>query len=563
MENSTVTEVKPRRVALYIRVSTHEQKIDGYSTEAQRKRLMDYVKDNKGLNLHTQEDWIFEDVHTGSDMNREALKDLLKAVDEKKFDAVLVWKIDRMSRSLKHLLKIFERLQKGGASFISLQENLDFRGPIGSLIFQIFGAIAQFERELIKSRTRTGIIASAELGNYTGTNVPYGYRKIPNAKTKKGSLLEIIPAEKKHVQDIYKWYIYENMGDEGIATQLNDLKVPLGQWVKKNKRGEWTDKHVKTILTTEIYRGQFFAVTKDDEGKDLKESQWTVVGVPACVSETVFLLAERTRKERVAGRASAYDYLLSGKLYDVSLPSEPKFAGKPRTKGGRSYRRKQFDKDGIHYPVFEVPTETLEKAVWAKVKLALKDPEIFIKHHLDTERFGADRIEAMGDELMRLREARKNLELRLERIEEAYEEGEYSPEKMSEKSAKVNTKIGRLDKREAEIERELTIASMRDQEIEGLREAAEKVRYNIDHLDRKQQRALINLFVDRIDLNRTEIPSTGKRKRWNITMDVYFRFVPEKFTDTEAEGRTQDGLQDAATGKKSQKSEGIGGVRGT
>lgn len=571
MQSDNANESKPRRTAIYIRVSTPEQKLDGYSPEAQRKRLLSYVKDNKALNLYTEESWIFEDVHTGSDMNRDELKTLLKMVDEKKFDAVLVWKIDRMSRSLRHLLEIFERLQKAQASFISVQENIDFKGPIGNLIFQIFGAIAQFERELIKSRTRTGIIASADMGNYTGTNIPYGYKPIPNPEGKKGKRLAIIPAEKKEVERIYEWYVYGEtgqgkgtLGDGQIADKLNKLRVPLGKHVKKNKKGEWTEKHIKTILTSEIYRGAFVAVTKDEQGNELAPEKYIVLTVPACVSATLFLLAERRRNEKNTARAAARNYLLSGKLYDVSIPSPLKFAGKPRSKGGWSYRRKQFDdKEGKHYPVFEIPANAIEDAVWQKVKLALKDPEVFIKHHLDTERFCNDRIEQMNEDLLRLRERVVNLNLESERIEAAYEAGVYGLEKTNAKSAKVNTQIGEIESDIERLERDLSFAALRDEEIKGLRDAAAKVRYNIDKMEPPQRKALINLFVDYIELDRKPLPSPGKRTRWDISMQVFFRFVPEKFGVGKDEGRTKVSHQTALNRKNSEKNSDVGGSGGT
>ena len=116
-----------RRVAIYIRVSTAEQKIDGYSLEAQTKRLLEYVN-NPAFNYITKKEWLFYDVHTGSDLNREELNTLMEGVRKKKFDAVLVWKIDRLSRSLKHLLGIFDEFEKNEVSFISVQENIDFNG---------------------------------------------------------------------------------------------------------------------------------------------------------------------------------------------------------------------------------------------------------------------------------------------------------------------------------------------------------------------------------------------------------------------------------------------------
>lgn len=562
MDLSTDTPQPKRRIAIYIRVSTQEQKMDGYSLGSQRKKLLEYVRENKGLNLVTQDDWVYEDVHTGSEMNRTGLRRLLEDVEKGKFDAVLVWKIDRLSRSLKHLLDIFEKLQKQKASFISLQENIDFNGAIGNLIFQIFGAIAEFERELIKSRTRTGILASAEMGNYTGTRIPFGYKAVKNPSGK-GKRLVIIPKEKEWVQKIFHWYIYEDMGYEQIVAKLKDLDVPQSQFYKRKDSSGWSKHHLENMIQNPLYRGEYAANTKDDAGIVLPEEQWTVVAIPPCISEMTFELAQQQRKERKANRRSDYIYLLSGKMYDVSLANHPKFSGKPTSGNTRSYRRKQFKKDGKHYPVFETPIEPVEEAVWQRVRLALKNPEVFIKEYFNEQKYGKSRLEDMNSELLSLRERKANMEMEEARIEKAYDKGTYSLEKMEDKVREIEEQVGAIEGKIDAIQKELSIASLKESEIAGLRKAAEVVHYNLDALDRKQKRILIDLFVDRVEMNRVQIPSDGKRPKWNIQAKVIFRFVPDKFSITEKKGRTMKGLTKAEVQEIFGKNESDGGRRGT
>lgn len=557
MDSADTIKTK-RRVALYIRVSTQEQKIDGYSLEAQKKKLLEYVRENKALNLVTQDDWVYEDVHTGSEMNRMGLKKLLEDVGQGRYDAVLVWKIDRLSRSLKHLLDIFEKLQKQKVSFISLQENIDFNGAIGNLIFQIFGAIAQFERELIKSRTRTGILASAEMGNYTGTRIPYGYKPVKNPNGK-GKRLVVIQKEKKWVEKIFHWYIYENMGYEQITKRLQELDVPQSQYYKRKDASGWTKRHIEDIIQNTIYRGEYVANRKDEEGNLLPEDQWTVVAIPPCISEMTFELAQQKRTERKTNRKSDYIYLLSGKMYDVSLAHHPKFSGKPRSKGGRSYRRKQEKRGGKHYPVFEIPIDPIEEAVWQKIRLALKDPEVFIKEYFNEERYGRSRLDSMNEELLLLRENKANLEMEQARVEKAYDKGSYSLEKMEEKTRELDQEINKIEERIDDIEKELRIAALKETEIAGLRKAAEVVNYNLDNLDRKQKKILIDLFIERVEMNRTQRSTEGKRPKWDITARVIFRFVPEKFTKPVHEGRTTTSITKAKVRDLEKRSERSGG----
>ncbi len=561
--NTPYDEFPKRKVAVYIRVSTQEQKIDGYGLESQERKLLSYINDNKALNLITKPEWIFKDVHTGSELQRQGLQKLLRAVELKKFDAVIVWKIDRLSRSLKHLLEIFEKFQKYQVSFISIQENIDFNGPIGNLIFQIFGSIAQFERELIKTRTLAGKITSAEMGNYTGSKIPYGYEPVPN-KSGKGRRLELINEEKKVVEDIFHWYVYEDLGYKQIADRLNDFKIPKGKCSSgKNKYLPWSARHIEKIIPNPLYRGEFLANTKDEYGNQLPEDQWTVVAVPACVGEFLFSMAQQKRKERV-GKTSAKDhiYLLSNKLIDVSVPERKKLYGIPRSKGGYSYRRLQYtSKDKSHYPVFEISASMLEEEIWAKLKFAMTNTKEFIKRYLAMEKLNKTYLDSRQEELTSLRERLMNTELETARIEKAYEQGVYSIEKMNAKMTEVSKKTSQIEQQILEIEDELKMISFKDREITNLHKTAEQVKYNIDNFSRKQKKMMIDICIDRIEVDRKEIPSNGVQKKWHRTVTVYFRFDPERISSDLGDGRTRKHLNKAEK-RDSKPKNGSSGVQG-
>ncbi len=525
-----------RKVAIYIRVSTQEQKVEGYGLEAQKKRLLDFVENSKNsLNLHTKKEWIFSDTHTGSDLNRPALQDLRKKLKEKKFDAVLVWKIDRLSRSLKHLLSLFEEFEKNEVSFISVQENLDFRGPIGRLIFQMFGAIAQFERELIKGRTTMGKIASAEMGNYTGTNIPYGYKPVPNPGGK-GKKLAIIPEEQKWIEQIFEWYIYEGLGFRQIMQRLNEWEVPRGQHSGAKKLvNTWTEKMVDVLISNEIYRGIHIANRKNEIGHLLPESEWTIVKVPPCISELTFQQAQRVRSNRVGGRSSG-NYLLSGKMVDMTVSPPKKFSGAKRSKGGFSYRRKQFKtKDGGQVPVFEIPGKQIEDFVWSKILEAMQNPEVFIKQYLSKEYLEPKKASKLELALANLRaEKAKIQEIEIGRVQSAYEKGMYNEDTLQEKLTEKEQKISEIEEKIQQIEDELALMSSVDMEVEKLRSASEQVRYRLENLNQKQKRILCELFVDKIEMYRKR-----DGKRWDVQAEIYFRFNPTKFGEAKSEDRTR------------------------
>ena len=137
------------RVALYARVST----LNGQDPEMQLSELREYAS-RRGWTI-TRE-YVDQGI-SGSKESRPELNELMVDAHRRKFDAVLVWKIDRFGRSLKHLVNALAELCAYGVAFVSFRDNLDLSTPSGRLMFQIIGAMAEFERSLIQERVRAGL----------------------------------------------------------------------------------------------------------------------------------------------------------------------------------------------------------------------------------------------------------------------------------------------------------------------------------------------------------------------------------------------------------------------
>jgi len=104
------------------------------------------------------------DVATGSRDDRPELAKALALCKQRRADVLLVWKLDRLGRSLRHLVNLVAELEAVGVAFISLRDNLDFGTPAGRLMFAVIGAMAQFERDLIRERTRAGLANARRKG---------------------------------------------------------------------------------------------------------------------------------------------------------------------------------------------------------------------------------------------------------------------------------------------------------------------------------------------------------------------------------------------------------------
>jgi DNA invertase Pin-like site-specific DNA recombinase len=105
---------------------------------------------------------------SGSKESRPELNRLMTDTHRRQFDAVLVWKIDRFGRSLKHLVNALADLAAYGVAFVSLRDNLDLSTPSGRLMFQIIGAMAEFERALIQERVKAGLQNARAKGKHLG-----------------------------------------------------------------------------------------------------------------------------------------------------------------------------------------------------------------------------------------------------------------------------------------------------------------------------------------------------------------------------------------------------------
>ena len=150
--------MKAKRVGIYVRGSTNEQ-----DTELQETALREYVE-SRGWTYEVYRD----KGQSGAKRVRPELTRLLADLRKRKLDIVVVWALDRLARSLRHLLEIAEQCQSLGVDLISLRQNIDTTMPAGRLTFQILGAVAEFEREMLRERVRAGMAQARRTGQRMG-----------------------------------------------------------------------------------------------------------------------------------------------------------------------------------------------------------------------------------------------------------------------------------------------------------------------------------------------------------------------------------------------------------
>jgi site-specific DNA recombinase len=299
------SSVKLVRCAIYTRKSTeHGLEQEFNSLDAQRDACEAYIKSQASLGWRALPQHYDDPAYSGGNLDRPALQRLLKDVDAGGVDAIVVYKIDRLTRSLSDFAKLVEAFDARSISFVAVTQQFNTTTSMGRLTLNVLLSFAQFERELSSERVRDKVAASRRKGKWTGGTVPLGY----DARHKK---LVVNKQEAETVRYIFRRYLelrsfaklVEDLDRKGIVTKRRKTKVAKFQGGIPITYGP-----LAHFLKNRLYTG-------DIGHKD----KWFPGEHAAIVDRNTFDQVQRLLKSKAAGRKarrSASQSLLLGKLYD-------------------------------------------------------------------------------------------------------------------------------------------------------------------------------------------------------------------------------------------------------
>jgi len=243
------------RCAIYTRKSTDEGLEQDFNTlDAQRENAEAYIRSQGGEGWTLVNDHYDDGGFTGANMDRPALKQLLADVQVGKVNCIVVYKIDRLTRSLLDFTKIIEILDRHGATFVSFTQQFNSTTSLGRLTLHILLSFAQFEREMISERTRDKMHAARRKGKWTGGNVVLGYDVVP-----KGGAIAVNEDEAKRVREIYRLYL-EHGSLIPLIEDLERRDWKMKSWITREGRSRGGASFNKTtlhnLLTNVIYTGR-------------------------------------------------------------------------------------------------------------------------------------------------------------------------------------------------------------------------------------------------------------------------------------------------------------------
>ena len=237
-----------RKVAVYCRVSTHNQGQGEYSSlDSQESDLRAYTQ-AKGWTVYS----VYIDTKTGTTLERDELTRLIHDAREKKFDVVAITKLDRISRSVRDFLELDDTFTKLGIDIVVTKQNIDTTTSAGKMQRTIMLAFAEFERDMIAERTREKLFSQAQKGYWGGGHAPLGYE----SKDKK---LVVVPGEASIVVEIFGRYL-EYQSISKVVNYLNSrpFKTKLrrsSDGTRTTGGGDFALSTVGGILNNRIYVG--------------------------------------------------------------------------------------------------------------------------------------------------------------------------------------------------------------------------------------------------------------------------------------------------------------------
>lgn len=352
--------VRKVRCAVYTRKSSEEGlDMDFNSLDAQRESCEAYIVSQRAEGWTAVSDRYDDGGFSGGTLERPALKRLVAAVQAGKIDVIIVYKIDRLSRSMLDFLNLVELFERHGVTFVSVTQSFNTKDAMGRMALNILVTFAQFERELIGERIRDKVAASRKRGKWMGGWTPLGY-EVRDRK------LLVHEADAERVRSIFRRFV-----------QLKSATLLARELVAADERtryGQLLDKGVLyKILHNRVYLGEAVHKGTSYPGEHeaiIDQKLWDQV-------QAIFKESPRKRANNSRAQSPA---LLKGLLFG---PDGAAMSPTHTRKSGRLYRyyisQTAMKQGRSDCPVKLVPAAELERIIIDQVRRLLQTPEVIVQ----------------------------------------------------------------------------------------------------------------------------------------------------------------------------------------
>jgi site-specific DNA recombinase len=503
--SSTVVAQASLRCAIYTRKSTEEGLDQEFnSLDAQREACEAFIQSQKHLGWAKSTKRYDDGGFTGANMNRPAMERLMADIESGEVDVVVVYKVDRLSRSLLDFARIIEMFEKKKVSFVSVTQQFNTAQSLGRLVLNILLSFAQFEREMIAERTRDKMAAAKRKGKWVGGPHPLGYDVVDRK-------LVVNEEEAEQVRLMFNLYIQERSLLRVVET-LNRRGIRTK--VRPSKEGEerggvlWEKSTLRRLLRNVTYIGK---VEYKDE---IHPGEQPGIVDPAIFDQVGKLLGE---SQRVLGPISRnkYGYLLRGLVRCVHCSSVMTASTTaPRGKAYRYYSCTEPHRRGTDAcPVRTAPAPELEQFIVQRIKDLGEEPSL-LREALQSAADQRTREKPLLEkEQRRLQVKLQNLKNDSRKLVDALAAGHgHEVKSITERLTQVDAEAADAERRLCEVRESLAQLELVEVDPNSASMAMMQFTPLWEALTANERTRLVNLLIERVDYDGVE-----------QTIDVSFR----------------------------------------
>jgi site-specific DNA recombinase len=482
-----------RRCAIYTRKSTSVGlEMEFNSLDAQREACEAYVARMPGWKvLPTRYD---DGGFTGANLERPAFRRLVADCEAGLIDIVVVYKVDRLSRSLLDFSQVMDRLNRSGAAFVSVTQNFSTADAMGRLTLNMLMSFAEFEREMIGERTRDKIGASRRKGKWTGGTVPMGYTVVAKK-------LKVDVAEAGVVREVFALY-EQHPSALRVARQLNATGMSTKRHVSAggNVRPSrpWGKNDVLRVLRCALYAGLV------SSGGQLHPGEHEPIITRALFDR---VQARLKRNARELGQYTRNpDYLLVGLLRcrcGAAMTSASSFAHGRRYRYYRCAKRSAQGDEAC--PARQLPADAIESYVVDRIRQATADGNFAVEVAEKAQMQVAERRKALSAERAKLPTLIAKLTTEGEKLVESLSTVKGTAKTMLEgKIERLGTELGLHETRLAEVDRQLSALSQVEIESRWVATLLRDFDPVWDALTPENRGRLVRAVVERVEVDEAE-----------------------------------------------------------
>ena len=381
MAKTTYRKTEGNRAAIYARVSDKSQDGEDKTSISEQTGEMEAYCESKGLNITAR----YQEVGRGWSKKRPEFQKMLADAKRGRFDTIVCWKSDRLSRGMYPAAALMEVVEAHQIRLEAVMDAIDMK------TFGLMAAIGKIELDNFRERSTMGKRGTAKQGRVPTGGLPYGYRIGDDGRP------EVVEEQAEVVRRIFDMYVNEGMGSPSIAVRLTDEGIPT-----QTGKLLWRQSYIHYVLANATYTGTWVYgkerhISTEDGTKsyDQPRETWIEVPVPPLVDEETWERAQKLKKQRsrTARRNTKVLYLLqhllkcgecghnfhakstwrttnvrNGKKYRYDLPTPRRYY---MCNGTLSLRLRCRERPHIR-------AERLEEPIWSEVKRVLQNPDLIV-----------------------------------------------------------------------------------------------------------------------------------------------------------------------------------------